>query len=64
MVHNKINNNVYDKISQIINYVVIILYSSYANTHTQTHTHTHTHTHAHTHTHTGAQKECNQGEEG
>ena len=56
MVHNKINNNVYDKISQIINYVVIILYSSYANTHTQTHTHTHTHT--------GAQKECNQGEEG
>ena len=45
----KINNNVYIKTSNIINYIIIILYSS------------HTHTHTHTHTHIYTQKECNKG---
>ena len=57
----KINNNVYVKTSEIINYIVIILYSAlppHTHTHTYTHTRTHartharTHTHSHTHTHT------------
>ena len=48
----KINNNVYIKTSKIINYVVIILYSSHARAQTDTHTRTHARTHAQSHTHT------------
>ena len=56
----KINDNTFIQISNIINYVVMILYTSCAlactHTHTQARTHTHTHvhtcTHTHTHTHT------------
>ena len=49
----KNNNNVYIKTSKIINYIVIILYSSHTHTyacmcvHAHTHSHTHTHTQAH-----------------
>ena len=49
----KIQNNVYIKTSKIINYIVIILYSSHTHTyacmcvHAHTHSHTHTHTQAH-----------------
>ena len=55
----KINHNVYIKTSKIINYIVVILYSSHT-TYTHTHTHTHTHTYiyiyirAHARTHARA----------
>ena len=50
----KTNNDVYIKTSKIINYSVIILYSSHIPPPPPPHTHTHIHT--------GAQKECNRGE--
>ena len=49
----RMNNNEYIKISKVINYIVIVLYSSHT-------TPLRTHPSTHTHTHTGAQKEWNE----
>ena len=44
----KTNNDVYIKTSKIINYSVIILYTSHIPPPPHTHTHTHAHTHGRT----------------
>ena len=45
--HHKINSNLYTETSKIINYIVIILYSSHTHTHACAHTHWHMHTQKH-----------------